>query len=112
MFDVDGALVGYGCIAPEPLLEMIAAGKAKDYAKARCPARPPAAGDEQRLSPRIAHGRQRRAQVGARRPRHPGSRHRAPAVASLADGAQGEIAAAMKSAGLGRVDAFAVKKAA
>ncbi|WP_267100292.1 dihydrodipicolinate synthase family protein [Xanthomonas sacchari] len=35
MFDVDGALVGYGCIAPEPLLEMIAAGKAKDYAKAR-----------------------------------------------------------------------------
>ena len=35
MFDVDGALVGYGNIAPEPLLEMIAAGKAKDYAKAR-----------------------------------------------------------------------------
>ncbi|MDR6672235.1 dihydrodipicolinate synthase family protein [Xanthomonas sp. 1678] len=35
MFDVDGALVGYGCIAPEPLIEMIAAGKAKDYAKAR-----------------------------------------------------------------------------
>lgn len=35
MFDVDGALVGYGCIAPEPLIEMINAGKAKDYAKAR-----------------------------------------------------------------------------
>jgi 4-hydroxy-tetrahydrodipicolinate synthase len=35
MFDVDGALVGYGCIAPEPLIELIAAGKAKDYAKAR-----------------------------------------------------------------------------
>mgnify|MGYP003756088619 CR=1 FL=1 len=35
MFDVDGALVGYGCIAPEPLIEMIAAGKAKDYAKVR-----------------------------------------------------------------------------
>lgn len=35
MFDVDGALVGYGCIAPEPLVEMIEAGKAKDYAKAR-----------------------------------------------------------------------------
>ena len=35
MFDVDGALVGYGNIAPEPLLEMIAAGKKKDYAKAR-----------------------------------------------------------------------------
>ena len=35
MFDVDGALVGYGTIAPEPLIEMIAAGKAKDYPKAR-----------------------------------------------------------------------------
>jgi 4-hydroxy-tetrahydrodipicolinate synthase len=35
MFDVDGALVGYGGLAPEPLIEMIAAGKAKDYAKAR-----------------------------------------------------------------------------
>jgi 4-hydroxy-tetrahydrodipicolinate synthase len=35
MFDVDGALVGYGGIAPEPLIEMIKAGKAKDYAKAR-----------------------------------------------------------------------------
>ncbi|EJT75095.1 dihydrodipicolinate synthase [Gaeumannomyces tritici R3-111a-1] len=34
-FDVDGFLVGYGCIAPEPLLEMIAAGKKKDYVKAR-----------------------------------------------------------------------------
>lgn len=35
MFDVDGALVGYGGIAPEPLIEMIAAGKARDYKKAR-----------------------------------------------------------------------------
>jgi 4-hydroxy-tetrahydrodipicolinate synthase len=35
MFDVDGALVGYGCLTPEPLIDMIAAGKAKDYAKAR-----------------------------------------------------------------------------
>lgn len=34
-FDVDGFLVGYGCIAPEPLLEMIEAGKARDYKKAR-----------------------------------------------------------------------------
>ncbi|KAH8842770.1 hypothetical protein MCOR27_011395 [Pyricularia oryzae] len=34
-FDVDGFLVGYGCIAPEPLLEIIDAGKRKDYAKAR-----------------------------------------------------------------------------
>lgn len=35
MFDVDGALVGYGGMAPEPLVELIAAGKAKDYTKAR-----------------------------------------------------------------------------
>jgi len=35
MFDVDGALVGYGGMAPEPLVDLIAAGKAKDYPKAR-----------------------------------------------------------------------------
>jgi 4-hydroxy-tetrahydrodipicolinate synthase len=35
MFDVDGALVGYGCIAPEPLIDMITAGKARDYVKVR-----------------------------------------------------------------------------
>ncbi|RAN85702.1 dihydrodipicolinate synthase family protein, partial [Bacillus sp. SRB_28] len=34
-FDVDGFLVGYGNIAPEPLIEMINAGKAGDYRKAR-----------------------------------------------------------------------------
>jgi 4-hydroxy-tetrahydrodipicolinate synthase len=34
-FDVDGFLVGYGNIAPELLIEMIKAGKAKDYAAAR-----------------------------------------------------------------------------
>jgi 4-hydroxy-tetrahydrodipicolinate synthase len=31
MFDIDGLLVGYGCIAPEPLIELLKAGKAKDY---------------------------------------------------------------------------------
>ncbi len=35
MFDVDGLLVGYGGLAPEPLIELIAAGKAQDYAAAR-----------------------------------------------------------------------------
>ncbi|MFX4294152.1 dihydrodipicolinate synthase family protein [Streptomyces bohaiensis] len=35
MFDVDGALVGYGGLAPEPLIELIAAGKARDYVAAR-----------------------------------------------------------------------------
>jgi 4-hydroxy-tetrahydrodipicolinate synthase len=34
-FDVDGLLVGYGGLAPEPLIELIAAGKAKDYPAAR-----------------------------------------------------------------------------
>lgn len=34
-FDIDGMLVGYGNIAPEPLIEMIEAGKAKDYKRAR-----------------------------------------------------------------------------
>jgi hypothetical protein len=34
MFDVDGLLVGYGNMAPEPLIELIAAGKAQDYPKA------------------------------------------------------------------------------
>lgn len=35
VFDVDGFLVGYGNVAPELLIEMIKAGKAKDYKKAR-----------------------------------------------------------------------------
>jgi 4-hydroxy-tetrahydrodipicolinate synthase len=34
-FDVDGMLVGYGNIAPELLIELIDAGKAKDYKRAR-----------------------------------------------------------------------------
>ncbi|KAH7049337.1 dihydrodipicolinate synthase [Macrophomina phaseolina] len=34
-FDVDGMLVGYGNIAPEPLIELIKAGKERDYVKAR-----------------------------------------------------------------------------
>lgn len=35
MFDVDGALVGYGNVAPELLVKFIEAGKAQDYAKAK-----------------------------------------------------------------------------
>nr|OQO15968.1 hypothetical protein B0A51_16266 [Rachicladosporium sp. CCFEE 5018] len=34
-FDVDGFLVGYGNIAPEALIELIKAGKAQDYKRAR-----------------------------------------------------------------------------
>ena len=100
MFDVDGALVGYGGIAPEPLIEMIAAGKAKDYAKARA--------IHDRLLPvtsnvyhRGSHMEgTRRAQVGARRPRHPRARDRPPAAAAARARRRGEIADAMRSAGL------------
>ncbi|MDQ0314986.1 dihydrodipicolinate synthase family protein [Amorphus orientalis] len=35
MFDVDGLLVGYGSITPEPLVDLIKAGKAQDYAAAK-----------------------------------------------------------------------------
>lgn len=35
MFDVDGLLVGYGNVAPELLVKLIDAGKAKDYPAAR-----------------------------------------------------------------------------
>ncbi|WCQ99324.1 dihydrodipicolinate synthase family protein [Paracoccus aestuarii] len=35
MFDVDGLLVGYGNIAPELLVDLIDAGKAQDYTRAR-----------------------------------------------------------------------------
>ena len=112
MFDVDGALVGYGCIAPEPLIEMIAAGKAKDYAKARAL--------HDRLLPvtsnvyhRGSHMEGSVALKWALVAR--GILDRAtvrPPLLPLTVGAQGEIAAAMKSAGLGRVDTSATRKAA
>lgn len=35
MFDVDGLLVGYGNVAPELLIDLIAAGKKRDYPAAR-----------------------------------------------------------------------------
>lgn len=35
MFDVDGLLVGYGGLTPEPLVEFLAAAKARDYGAAR-----------------------------------------------------------------------------
>jgi dihydrodipicolinate synthase/N-acetylneuraminate lyase len=35
MFDVDGAILGYGSLAPEPLVELIAAGKTKGCSAAR-----------------------------------------------------------------------------
>lgn len=103
MFDVDGALVGYGCIAPEPLLEMIAAGKAKDYAKARAL--------HDRLLPvtkSVYHrGSHMEGSVALKwalvaRGLLDHATVRSPLL-PLAEGADKEIAAAMAAAGLGKV---------
>jgi 4-hydroxy-tetrahydrodipicolinate synthase len=105
MFDVDGALVGYGCIAPEPLVEMIAAGKAKDYVKARAL--------HDRLLPVTANVYHRGSHMEGSVALKWALVHRGilehAAVRSpllpLAEGAEKEISAAMASAGLGRVAA-------
>lgn len=103
MFDVDGALVGYGCIAPEPLVEMIAAGKAKDYKKAR--------ELHDRLLPVTANvyhrGSHMEGSVALKwalvaRGILEHAAVRSPLL-PLAEGAEHEIAAAMRSAGLGLV---------
>lgn len=103
MFDVDGALVGYGCIAPEPLVEMIAAGKAKDYRKAR--------ELHDRLLPVTANvyhrGSHMEGSVALKwalvaRGILEHAAVRSPLL-PLAEGAEHEIAEAMRSAGLGRV---------
>lgn len=112
MFDVDGALVGYGCIAPEPLIEMIAAGKAKDYAKARA--------IHDRLLPvtrnvyhrgshmegtvALKHALVERGILEEATVRSP--------LLPLAPGADVEIANAMRSAGLGKVLVKQVARAA
>lgn len=103
MFDVDGALVGYGCIAPELLVQMIEAGKAKDYAKARAL--------HDRLLPVTANvyhrGSHMEGTVALKwalvaRGILEHATVRSPLL-PLAAGAEGEIAAAMASAGLGKV---------
>lgn len=102
MFDVDGALVGYGCIAPEPLVEMIKAGKAKDYKKAR--------ELHDRLLPVTANvyhrGSHMEGTVALKwalvaRGILEHATVRSPLL-PLADGADKEIAAAMRSAGLAK----------
>jgi 4-hydroxy-tetrahydrodipicolinate synthase len=103
MFDVDGALVGYGCIAPEPLVEMIQAGKAKDYAKVRAL--------HDRLLPVTANvyhrGSHMEGSVALKwalveRGILEHATVRSPLL-PLAPGADQEIFAAMRAAGLGRV---------
>lgn len=104
MFDVDGALVGYGGIAPEPLIEMIAAGKDKDYRKARQ--------IHDRLLPvtrSVYHrGSHMEGSVALKwalvaRGILEHATVRSPLLPLLEEGADVEIADAMKSAGLGRV---------
>lgn len=103
MFDVDGALVGYGCIAPEPLVEMIQAGKAKDYKKVRAL--------HDRLLPVTANvyhrGSHMEGSVALKwalvaRGILEHAAVRSPLL-PLAEGADQEIFAAMASAGLGKV---------
>lgn len=103
MFDVDGALVGYGCIAPEPLIEMIAAGKAKDYKKAR--------ELHDRLLPVTANVYHRGSHMEGSVALKWALVHRGildhatvrSPLRPLAEGADKEIAEAMRSAGLNRV---------
>ena len=103
MFDVDGLLVGYGCIAPEPLVELLKAGKAKDY--------PTAHAIHERLMPvtkcvyhrgshmegtvALKHALVARGILEHATVRSP--------LLPLPQGADIEIADAMKAAGLGRV---------
>lgn len=103
MFDVDGALVGYGGIAPEPLIEMIAAGKAKDYKKAR--------ELHDRLLPVTANVYHRGSHMEGSVALKWALVHRGildhatvrSPLLPLTEGADKEIAEAMRSAGLGRV---------
>ncbi|MFA6505507.1 MAG: dihydrodipicolinate synthase family protein [Treponemataceae bacterium] len=103
VFDVDGFLVGYGNIAPELLLEMLKAGKAKDYKAARAV--------HDRLLPvtkcvyhrgshmegtvALKHALVARGILEHATVRSP--------LLPLDPGAEVEIAAAMRSAGIGRV---------
>ena len=103
MFDVDGALVGYGGIAPEPLIELIAAGKAKDYPKARAL--------HDRLLPVTRNVYHRGSHMegtvalkhGPRRAGDPGSRDGTLPAAAARTGRRGrDRGRAMRSAGLGK----------
>jgi 4-hydroxy-tetrahydrodipicolinate synthase len=103
MFDVDGALVGYGGLAPEPLVELIAAGKAKDYAAARA--------IHDRLLPVTKNVYHRGSHMEGTVALKEGLVARGildhatvrPPLLPLAEGAGAEIALALKSANLGSV---------
>lgn len=103
MFDVDGLLVGYGGLAPEPLVELIAAGKAQDYPAARA--------IHDRLLPVTANVYHRGSHMEGTVALKEGLVHRGilehatvrSPLLPLAAGAHEEIAAALDSANLGSV---------
>jgi 4-hydroxy-tetrahydrodipicolinate synthase len=103
MFDVDGLLVGYGNIAPELLVDLIAAGKARDYEAAHA--------IHERLLPVTKNVYHRGSHMEGTVALKWGLVHRGildhatvrPPLLPLADGADAEIAAAFASAGLTKV---------
>ncbi|QTJ67108.1 dihydrodipicolinate synthase family protein [Rhodococcus sp. ZPP] len=103
VFDVDGLLVGYGGLAPEPLVDLIAAGKAKDYPAARA--------IHDRLLPVTANVYHRGSHMEGTVALKEGLVARGilehatvrPPLLPLAEGAGAEIAAALQSAGLSAV---------
>ncbi|RUQ88008.1 dihydrodipicolinate synthase family protein [Labedella gwakjiensis] len=103
MFDVDGLLVGYGNIAPELLVDLIAAGKANDYAAAH--------EIHERLLPVTKNVYHRGSHMEGTVALKWGLVHRGildhatvrTPLLPLADGADKEIAAAFVSAGIERV---------
>ncbi|MCB1252937.1 MAG: dihydrodipicolinate synthase family protein, partial [Austwickia sp.] len=104
MFDVDGLLVGYGNIAPEPLIELIAAGKARDYAAAHA--------IHERLLPVTQNVYHRGSHMEGTVALKWGLVHRGilehatvrTPLLPLPSGADAEIAEAFRASGLGRVD--------
>lgn len=103
IFDVDGALVGYGSLAPEPLYEMLTFAKAKDYEGARAihdrllPLTKAVyhRGSHMEGSVALKHGLVSRGVIATADVRSP--------LLPLPAGAEAEIAAALDHAGLGRV---------
>jgi 4-hydroxy-tetrahydrodipicolinate synthase len=103
MFDVDGLLVGYGNIAPELLVDLIAAGKARDYEAAHA--------IHERLLPVTKNVYHRGSHMEGTVALKWGLVHRGildhatvrPPLLPLVDGADAEIAAAFASAGLSKV---------
>lgn len=104
MFDVDGLLVGYGNIAPELLIDLIAAGKAQDYQQARKVF--------EQLMPVTRTVYHRGSHMEGTVALKIGLRHRGlldhatirEPLKDLGEAAEREIEAAFEAAGIGRVD--------